>query len=361
MAITVLLAVAPLAASAQDDSQIAFQGQPQGFPQGGFGGPGAGGFGPGGPGPGFQQMPMMPFQQMPEMAKKMASIMALRQMMGMRLTANDIAAALPILRSMREAEKALEAKSSQLLDEEKRFLLTASPENPPQVDIGEKMARANEEFRQKQEKAWDSLSAAIGREKTMGIRSLLGQGGPGPGMMGPGRFNGPPGGLGGPGPGAGPGGFGGPPPGQAGFGNPNGPGFPGGQPPQPGQPGVGIGRRQGGQGNFANRGGGRAQGGGGRQFDGSGRLGGQQPGQPGQFPGGPPQGGFGGGGGQFPGGPPGQPGQGPGIGPGGGGPFGGQGPGPGMMGPGMGFGGPRVGLSELIDLLEQKLAAMKGR
>ena len=32
-----------------------------------------------------------------------------------------------------------------------------------------------------------------------------------------------------------------------------------------------------------------------------------------------------------------------------------------MMGPGMGFGGPRIGLSELIDLLEQKLAAMKGR
>ena len=45
----------------------------------------------------------------------------------------------------------------------------------------------------------------------------------------------------------------------------------------------------------------------------------------------------------------------------GGGPFGGQGPGPGMMGPGMGFGGPRVGISDLIDLLEQKLAAMKGR
>jgi hypothetical protein len=323
------------------------QGQPR--QPGQFGPPGGQGFG--GPQPGF--MPMAPM--MPEMAKKTNQIMVLRRLLDMGLTAKDIAAALPPLKELRDAEKALQSRMEQVLDEEKRALLAADPGSQPQVDNGEKMRQVSERFHEVQNRTWEQLNRTIGPEKTQGLRELVGQGGFGPGAGFGGGF-GQGGGFGGPGfgPGGGGGGFGGRGGGGGGFGPrpggpPNGgPGIPPGGPDReldpgsieveiatqtippspvapaavPGEagavlppaqvqgegPAVAQATRPGGQG------GGRGRG----QFR-------PAPGAPGVPPGQQ---------GPFAQGQPGQPGQ----------PM---------------FFGPRVTLAELVDLLEQKLAAMR--
>ena len=304
-----------------------------------FGGPPGGGF--------PQQGPMFGMNApMPEMAKKMVAIMALREILELRLTAKDISASIPHLRELRDAEKALQTKSEQILEEEKRALLAAGPDTSPPPPVGDKMQQAAERFRDQQARAWDSVANAIGREKAGGLRGLTEPGGglqpgqypppgnPGGGQrFGPGTGRRPAGGRGGPGPGG---------PGPEGL--PQGaPGEPGGGPPPPGDP---EGRRPGAQGGVPGQPQGQPQaaprggyaGGqlGGRGFGGPGGQGGFG-GQQGQ-PGGRGFGGQGGRAGGF----------------GGGQAFGGPGP---MMGPMMGQ--PRIALADLVDLLEQKLRAMK--
>jgi hypothetical protein len=276
---------------------------------------------------------MMP-PQMPEMAKKTAAIMALRMIHQQRFSTDDLKAALPILKQIRDAEKALEAQSNEALDEEKRALLAARPDSPPPPGAGEKMEAAHRKFAESHQRGWESLHRAIGDEKAGLLQGFVGQG---PGMMDP-------------------------------FGGPMGPG-PGGPGLQPGQPRPGRGPR-------AGRGpavGAPDQPGGPPQFGAPP----QQPGdgfQAGQFAPGagvsppavgipavpgdgdpfqaPPQGVRPGQ--QFPGagGP-------QGLRPGqqrfrNNNPFGGPMPGAG----GMPGGGPHMSLSELIDLLSQKLTAM---
>jgi hypothetical protein len=335
-----LLCAGTLPALAQDPGQPGFGDQGQ-FGQpgqrrpngpGGFGG-GGGQFGQGPAGPPMGMFNPMP--AMPEMAKKMVSIMALRQINASGITSRDIAAALPILKNMRELEKTLETRSNQILDEEKKALLAAQPNAPFPPDSGQRMMEATMSYRQQMDKGWEAIANGIGPEKAGLLRSLV-EGGGGMGQGGPPQ----PGGFGqGGGRGFG-GGFGGGfdrqpvPPGVANgqpdqFGNASAPPAPGAFAPQP-RPESGDGELApepqaappaqpngfGGQGRGQNRFGGR-------------------PGQPGQNPG------FQGQGNGFPG-------QGPGN-------FG-----PGMPGPGgMGMGGPRLSLADLIELLEQKQAAMR--
>ncbi|MCW3094487.1 MAG: hypothetical protein JWL77_105 [Chthonomonadaceae bacterium] len=291
--------------------------------------PGTGGFGGGGQNrfggnPGGMPMGMMNFMpNQPEIAKRMLSIMALRQINGIGLAPRDISSALPALKTMRDAEKANEARSIQILEEEKRALLTAQPDSPPPPDSGQRMQEANEAFRQQMARGWETIANAIGPDKAGGLRNLV-EGG---GMIGPGGPNGP-GGFGGPltPPGAGPG-----QPGQ--FGNDIGPAA-GAQGPRPGNrrggadgPGAGAPQPPGDNARFTPNAQAPSPGGQvgfGGQDGGQGRFGGR-PGQPGQGQG-------------FPGQQPGRAGQGM---------------------PGMGFGGPRISLTDLVDLLEQKQAAMR--
>jgi len=139
--------------------------------------------------------------QMPEMAKKTAAIMALRQIHQLRFTADDIKAALPILKQMRDAEKTLESQSNEALDEEKKALLAARPDEPAPPGSGDKMEAAHRKFGEAHQKGWEALHRAIGDEKAGGLQGILGGG-----MMGPQGFP--------PGAGFGPGGPGGPQPGQ---------------------------------------------------------------------------------------------------------------------------------------------------
>jgi hypothetical protein len=257
---------------------------------------------------------MSPLFATPETAGKMVSIMALRQINAVGMTPRDLGAALPILRSMRELEKNTDARLNQILDEEKRALLAAPPNAPFPPDSGQRVQMITESYRQQMDGAWMALTKGIGPDKAGLLRSLI-EGGPMMGMNGPM----PPGGFG-----VGPN-FPGAPNGQPQpFGSPP---LPPGQPderaPQPGIQAPNPGSAQDAQ---------RPPFGQPNGFDG------QRPGQPGF------------------GGRPGQPGQGSGF----------PGQNPGNFGPGMpgmsgmaGMGGPRMSLADLVDLLEQKQAAMR--
>lgn len=322
-------------------------GQPQPpFPGQGFNGPG-----PFGPGPGMPMMgnPMMGSPMMPELAKKTVRIMALRNILGMRFTSDDIRKSLPGLRALRDSEKELQRAAEQALEDEIKALLAAEPDSPPPPDGG---ARLEEVMRRHQERSgriWGELANAIGQRKVEGLKGLVGQGGMG--MMPGNPFGGGPGpGFGDPGAGFGGAGgrFGG---GQPGF-DPNG---------RAGQPGAGRNRRPdlpgapdiGPQPPRAGFGGNQ-----GAPFGGF-----EPPAAPGQVGGDPgvgpppigPEGGFGGQDRPRP--PQGWPGGAPGRGGFGGGGFRG-GPG-GVQGGFSGFMPPGISLGELVDLLEQKLAAMK--
>jgi hypothetical protein len=257
----------------------------------------------------------------PELGGVTAQIMALRELHAARYSAKDVGAALEVVRQMREAEKALHAKSDQVLAAEKKALLAAGPDDDVPRGAGEAMREAAEAHRDKIERLWARLTDAIGERKAGVLRGLLGERFPmmGPGGMMPGQ---PP--MGPMGPGAGPG-------------------------MRPGGPGAGPGPGPDGPppgGVFESA------------FDpGAPEPGGQVGGPPEGMPGGRgrPQPGMGGRQQRF--------------GPGGQGPAGGMmNRGPGMQPPGMGgmmspppmmAMGPRLSLADVVELLEQKLAAMR--
>ena len=285
-----------------------------------------GGFGQGGPpnsgnfAPMIPPMPMMGAQT-PELAKKMAAIAALREIQNLRMTGRDITTVVPLLKELREAEKTLEARAGEVLEQERRALLAAGPETQVPPTSGERLREANDQYRAQSQRVWQSIFQKAGPHIGSGLQRLL-QGnmfppmGPGPGI--PGGFGG------GQGFGPGPGAPGFPPPGaDVPHGQPGRPGQgevgpPPGFPPQPGQPG-GFGQNR---------------------PRGQGRPGGQDPFR------------------NVPGAPTGQgvnpptPGQGPPGAPG----FGRPAP---MTGAGPMMGGARISLAELIELLEQKRAAMR--
>jgi hypothetical protein len=110
----------------------------------------------------------------PELAKKTVAIMALRGINNLQLSAKDISAALPPLKELRDAEKSLHKLADQALDEEKRALLGIQPgENPP-ADSGEKMRQEANRYGAVRVKVWDNLAAAVGPEKAGGLFGLMG-------------------------------------------------------------------------------------------------------------------------------------------------------------------------------------------
>jgi hypothetical protein len=113
----------------------------------------------------------------PEMARKTSSIMALRAIVQMGLTAKDIQATLPILTELQGAEKALQAEADRVLDEEKRALLSAKPGSLPAEDTGgQKLQEASNRYRERQQESWKSVAGAIGQEKAIALQRLV-QGG----------------------------------------------------------------------------------------------------------------------------------------------------------------------------------------
>ncbi len=157
--------------------------------------------GQGNPPMGMPGMPPMfpnPAPIDPVLGKLTMEIMALRQIHDGRFTSADIAAALKALKEMNVSEKALHERTEATLKEERSALLAAGPdtETLPR-GVGE-MNDAAQAHRAKVDRLWNGLIEAIGEKKVDRLQSLLGHGGPmgGPGMM-PGGGDRPP--MGGPG------------------------------------------------------------------------------------------------------------------------------------------------------------------
>lgn len=247
----------------------------------------------------------------PALGKLTMQIMALRQLHDAGFAAKDLATAVPVLKEMETGEKALRERSEKALQRELQALLAAGPDDNPPRGSGEALQEAGMEHQRNTSRQWERLTEAIGDRKVDCLRRLLGAAPP------PGWFPNMPGV--GPGMGIGPGTPGGGPDPRGGQGAP-----PRGPEPEPGNmpmadfasadewPGP-MPEAQAPQGPAP-----PLQG---RRRPGQGGQGGPQP--PGFFPG---QTGFPGG--------------------------------PGNM-PFMQPIGPRLSLGELVDLMEQKLAAMR--
>jgi hypothetical protein len=110
----------------------------------------------------------------PELGKKLNQILALRNMVPLRLNVKDLTIALPMLRKLRDAEKALKANSEKLLDQEIRALLTATPEDPPRVDVADLLRHEASGFRRTDDEIWSELAGDIGAPKANGLRRLCG-------------------------------------------------------------------------------------------------------------------------------------------------------------------------------------------
>ncbi|HSV73700.1 MAG TPA: hypothetical protein VLH79_08075 [Chthonomonadales bacterium] len=175
----------------------------------------------------------------PELARKTAEVLALRHIVRMRLTAQQTAAALDVLRELQRAERTARTRAERALDDERQALLAATHDQPPVPVAGERMREIGSDLRTARLTAWRSLDEAIGPGNGRALRSLIQ--GAAPAMpIAPGMLP-----MGAPGQPAFPGRFGGPPaPGDllGGLQPPDGGGVQPGQPiapgGRPGQPGI---------------------------------------------------------------------------------------------------------------------------
>ncbi len=133
------------------------------------------GGGPGGFPGGFGASPILLGASSPEMNKKLTTISALREILGLKLTNQDISSALPSLKALRDDEKLLQTQSLDALTEEENALIAVQPGGQLPPDSGARLQQLHEQHHETQENGWSALVKKLGQEKTDGIRSLVGQ------------------------------------------------------------------------------------------------------------------------------------------------------------------------------------------
>lgn len=114
--------------------------------------------------------------QSPGMGKKARQIMILRQMLNLKLTERDIEKALPILKQMRDMPKEKPVSADQAMDEELNALLKAKPGDPLPPSSASGIRSSASRLRDRNEALWNDMTKAIGKEKTIGIRSMISSG-----------------------------------------------------------------------------------------------------------------------------------------------------------------------------------------
>jgi hypothetical protein len=131
---------------------------------------------PGSPGfPGMGSPMFIP--STPEQIKKQTANRVLREMVTLKLSVGDLAAARPLLRDLLDLETAYHGQVEAALDQEKAALLAAGPNDSSVPDGTEKTQQMMRAYQDKQDKTWEAVSKAIGADKGNGLRSLAGQGG----------------------------------------------------------------------------------------------------------------------------------------------------------------------------------------
>jgi hypothetical protein len=109
------------------------------------------------------------------MLDRLRRVLVLRQLLALGFTSADIAAALPLLRNLRDINTAPPADPDRAIEDEYRALLRANPGDPLPPNSVAKITDAAHYYRDEQAKIWNSLQRRIGARKADGLRTLLGQ------------------------------------------------------------------------------------------------------------------------------------------------------------------------------------------
>jgi hypothetical protein len=112
---------------------------------------------------------------MPALSKKTSAILALREIRMRRFTTGNLETAIKYLRALRDAEKTLQTRSEQILEEERRALLALQADDPLPPDSGPKLEMEMERYRRQEDQIWSELEKSLDRPKTDGLRMLLGR------------------------------------------------------------------------------------------------------------------------------------------------------------------------------------------
>lgn len=114
----------------------------------------------------------------------MKDIHALRYINSIKLTRKEIESVLPPLKSLRNAEKTAQTQSERALDEERTSLLEANPDDPDAVNSMPSVQIELDRFRQTEQKTWREIEKAVGGQKATMLQVLIGRIGT-PGMYSP--------------------------------------------------------------------------------------------------------------------------------------------------------------------------------
>ncbi len=116
-----------------------------------------------------------------EMMRKVTTLRNLRRIQAAHLTAADIAAALPILKAIREEDRKVAARAEVELDRQIHALLAAGPDTTvPNSAPSPALEQTAAQARAEQQKQWDSLANAIGAQKVRDLQTLMGHAPPSP-------------------------------------------------------------------------------------------------------------------------------------------------------------------------------------
>jgi hypothetical protein len=102
---------------------------------------------------------------MPEFSKRTNRILALRLILRAGIARKDIEAVLPAIRRLRDSEKAMHAAAEKLLDDQERVLLAADPANVPPDDVSAELRSELDKYHKAEQECQASIVASIGRQK----------------------------------------------------------------------------------------------------------------------------------------------------------------------------------------------------
>lgn len=115
---------------------------------------------------------------LPDLAREAKAIAALRELQRIGLTDSDIQGALAPLKQLREAEAQLKSEAWRILREERTALLVLRPGDPLPPSSSERLRQAEMAYTKQEKETWSAVGAAIGTEKARQLCRLLGSGGP---------------------------------------------------------------------------------------------------------------------------------------------------------------------------------------
>lgn len=118
--------------------------------------------------------PPIPAAPTPPLGRKLQEVVALRTLLALHLTAQDIDFLLPKLRALKQAEQTLQLHVEQDIDTERQALLADGPNAAAPPDSSAKIAGELALYQQRRDLIWTDVTNRLGSEKSEGLRRLAG-------------------------------------------------------------------------------------------------------------------------------------------------------------------------------------------